>query len=345
MQEVTYEGKPSVKKIVIGSLVGILLLAALIVFGLFRVQEVVISGNNTYTAKQIQQAVMQDGLCQNTLYLMWKYRDGDKVSESLPFLSAVEITMLKPYKVRIKVYEKAEVGYIQSGGKNIYFDADGLVISQTKQTHENVPMFTGVELGKINLYEELPIEDKTTYRAVVNLGQNIYKAGIEADEVRYSEDNTVLVVGKIKARLGNSENINEKISVLPSILQKISGQQGTLHMENYDSLTSTITFRQGVDEEEVQVGEDGQPVTDPEGNPVDGEGEGETESETETETEITYHESDGTFSTDAEGNKIYTDALGNTTTQCETYNYTNEDGSIITDGYGYIDPYTGAYVN
>ena len=25
--------------------------------------------------------------------------------------------------------------------------------------------------------------------------------------------------------------------------------------------------------------------------------------------------------------------------------YTDENGNIITDGYGYIDPYTGSYIN
>ena len=27
------------------------------------------------------------------------------------------------------------------------------------------------------------------------------------------------------------------------------------------------------------------------------------------------------------------------------FNYTDENGNIITDGYGYIDPYTGSYIN
>ncbi len=57
-----------------------------------------------------------------------------------------------------------------------------------------------------------------------------------------------------------------------------------------------------------------------------------------------YTESDGTFSTDANGNPIYTDAAGNVTPNVDGYNYTDENGGIITDGYGYIDPYTGAYI-
>ena len=52
----------------LGSLAEILILAALIVFGLFRVQEVVVTGNQSFSAKQIKDAVMKDGMCRNTLY-------------------------------------------------------------------------------------------------------------------------------------------------------------------------------------------------------------------------------------------------------------------------------------
>ena len=84
---------------------------------------------------------------------------------------------------------------------------------------------------------------------------------------------------------------------------------------------------------------------------TDIETEAETERESESETEsgdvgtgAAYSESDGTFSTDADGTPIYTDKNGNTTPNVDGYQYTDEDGKVITDGYGYIDPYTGAYI-
>lgn len=43
--------------------IGVLVLTAAIVFGLFRVNEISVSGNNTFTSAQIQQAILQDGLC------------------------------------------------------------------------------------------------------------------------------------------------------------------------------------------------------------------------------------------------------------------------------------------
>lgn len=55
-------------------------------------------------------------------------------------------------------------------------------------------------------------------------------------------------------------------------------------------------------------------------------------------------ESDGTFAEDADGNRYYTDKNGNVTYDVDSYNYVDSNGDIITDGYGYIDPYTGAYI-
>ena len=59
---------------------------------------------------------------------------------------------------------------------------------------------------------------------------------------------------------------------------------------------------------------------------------------------LTYQESDGTFAEDADGNRYYTDKNGNVTYNVDSYNYVDSNGDIITDGYGYIDTYTGAYI-
>lgn len=111
-------------------------------------------------------------------------------------------------------------------------------------------------------------------------------------------------------------------------------------MESYSEDARTITFKQGETEESLEVE---QPENSGDNSPGETDSQKETESETQNTSPV-YSESDGTFSTDAEGNRIYTDAAGNTTPNVEEYQYTDENGEIITDGYGYIDPYTGAYI-
>lgn len=344
MREINVHKKRSVKRVLAGILTGILALAALILFGLFRVQEVVVTGNSRYSAQEIEDAVMQDGLCKNTLYLLWKYADASKAEEELPFLSGMEVTMLAPYRVQIRVYEKPEVGYFQKSGSYIYFDAEGKVIEQSKKKHEGVPKITGLTLDKVTLYETIPVKDETKREEVIALGQLLNKYELAPEEVKFDEtDGIFLYFGKVRVKLGTSAQLEGKMAALQSIIPKLEGEEGTVHMESYGEDAQTVTFKKGEVEQELEV-EQGQEegVSNQEGS--DGEGQGESESETESETAPTYQESDGTFSTDAQGNQVYTDAAGNTTTNVEQYNYTDENGGIITDGYGYIDPYTGAYI-
>ena len=124
--------------------------------------------------------------------------------------------------------------------------------------------------------------------------------------------------------------------------------KGTLHMEHFSAQSQTVTLTQ--DEGEgvsLQVKQTVAPEQD-----GTQEAEQEEESTVNGDTNVdesntvgkTYQASDGTFSTDENGNTIYTDAVGNVTSYTDQYNYTDENGNIISDGYGYIDPYTGAYI-
>ena len=343
MREVTYRRKKSKKGIIIGALVGILALAALVIFGLFRVQEVVISGNSIYSATEIQKAIMQDGLCKNTLYLMWKYQDDSKVQESLPFLSSLEVKMLAPYRVQIRVYEKPEIGCFLSGTDYIYFDRDGLIVGISKEVHEGVPLINGIALGKYQRYEKLPIEEEKLRDEVVELAQLLNKNELAPKEIKFDEEGSItLYFENVKVLMGSEQDLNEKVAALKSVYDKISSMEGTLHMETFTTDSQTITFKQGETEESLQVENGSNGDSDEEGK--SGESEEEGSAQTGESGGPTYSESDGTFSTDAQGNKVYTDAAGNTTTNTEQYNYTDESGNIITDGYGYIDPYTGAYI-
>lgn len=354
MREINYHKKKSVKKALAGILFGVLALAALVLFGLFRVREVTVMGNSRYSAQEIQDAVMQDGLCKNTLYLLWKYGDSEKANEELPFLNGLEVTMISPYQVQLRVYEKPEVGYFQKSGSYIYFDEQGQVIEQSKKKHEDVPKVTGLTLNEVVLYETIPVKDETQRESLITLARLLNKNGLVPDEIKFDKSEGILLYfDRIRVRMGDAVSLEEKSAALKSIVPQLEGQEGTVHMEGYSQETQTVTFKKGEVEQQVEVSQGGQAGEDAQagnqaggqtGQESQGQGESESETESESESEPTYEESDGTFSTDAQGNEIYTDAAGNTTTNVDQYNYTDENGGIITDGYGYIDPYTGAYI-
>ena len=342
MREITYRKRRSKKGMIISALVGILVLAALVIFGLFRVKEVVISGNSIYKAADLQKAVMQDGLCKNTLYLLWKYKDDARVEEELPFLSSLEVKMITPYKVQIRVYEKPEIGYILSGTDYIYFDRDGLIVEISKEFHKNIPQVTGLTMDKAVLYEKLPIKDEDLFRTTVSLARSLDKNELVPQEIKFDKKKEMtLYFTSVKVLLGADKELEEKVAALKSIHEKLESMEGTLHMETFTADTRTFTLKQGEKEEEIQTG--GAEIA---GTVIDKEEAGNPSQEEATVGSApTYQESDGTFSTDAAGNKIYTDKKGNVTPNVDQYNYVDENGNIITDGYGYIDPYTGGYIN
>ena len=74
MREITNR-KKNKKKIAAVFFFIVLVMSLAIVFGLFRVRKLVIQGNSYYSAQKIQESIMQDGLCKNSLYLMWKDHD------------------------------------------------------------------------------------------------------------------------------------------------------------------------------------------------------------------------------------------------------------------------------
>lgn len=322
-------------RIAVWGFIGVLAVTALIVFGLFRVKEISVEGNKNFSATTIQQAILQDGLCQNTLYFLWKYSDEEKAAEALPFLSGIEVKLESPFKVKIKVYEKTAVGYTQALGKYVYFDKNGMVIESSQKVHDNVPLVTGLTVESVTLYERLATTDEEKFSNVVLVADMLQKEGLLPDEIRYStKDELILIFDKLNVMMGDETSMEEKVSVLTSILPTVADKSGNLYMENYSSQSQTVTYRE-VPETEL--------TTDAEGNTVSVETSEETPA-TQESGAPTYQESDGTFATDASGQKYYTDKKGNVTYSVDSYNYLDENGNIITDGYGYIDPYTGAYI-
>jgi len=329
-----YRKRKKITGMIIWGIVGTVVLAALVIFGLFRVQDITVTGNKNFSATTIESEILKDGLCQNTLYFLWKYSDKERAEEALPFLKEIEVKMESPSKVRIKVSEKTAVGYTQALGKYVYFDNNGLVIENSQKLHEEIPLVTGLTIEKVDLYERLKTTDEEKFSNVVLVSDMLFREGMIPDEIRYSTKNElILIFNQLNVMIGDETSMEEKVSVLATILPTVADKNGNLYMENYSSQSRTVTYRDN-EESEAEI--------DAEGNTVSGSLE-ETPP-TQESGGPTYQPSDGTFATDGNGVRYYMDKKGNITYNISQYNYLDENGNIITDGYGYIDPYTGGYI-
>lgn len=242
------------KFMIFGVIATVILAVVLITLSVFKITSVEVVGNRHYTEEEIKDMVMQGPYTSNSLYLTWKYKSYGK---AIPFISSIDVEMVSTHKVRIQVYEKDIIGYVEYLGSNVYFDKDGFVVESSNDLVEYVPCITGLEFPEITMGEKLPVEDETVFNTILNLTRFLKKTEIIPDKIFFAEDQSMtLYFGETKVLIGQDINMEEKISRLNSILPKLEGMAGKLHMENFSQDTKNFTFEKDKEEqEETQEGE------------------------------------------------------------------------------------------
>lgn len=191
-------------------------------------------------------------------------------------------------------------------------------------------MISGIDMDKPEVLKKLPIKDKNILTSVLNLTQLLNRYEIIPDEIHFDESQAIsMYFSENTVLLGQNKYLDEKIANLKSIYPKMETMKGTLDLQNFTQGSDTVTFKKG----------DGKS-----GESEGAEGESESESEDTAGDAGNYVEKAERITKDAAGNEIYTDDSGNVTSDM-TKQYLGADGNVVTDGYGYIDPYTGAYIN
>lgn len=232
------------KKVLIGVLVFMILtvIAIFIVINVFVVKNVKVEGNELYDEQLITDAVLNDEYSWNSLYVLLKYTFVDM--EEVPFIDTMEVKLLNPQTLKIKVYEKGMMGYlyISAIGENAYFDKDGFVVETSTRIIENVPKIEGITCDEVVLYEKLPI-DSQKLRDMLTLTQALKREGLEPDSIHFGLDiSPVLYYDNTTIWLGSMELLTQKIDRLGEILPNISGIEGILHMESWTEESANIIF-------------------------------------------------------------------------------------------------------
>lgn len=231
--------KKIVGKILLG-LLGIAAAAFLLILLFCQVKEIEITGNTHYTKEEMEELIFTDKACHNSLYLLWKYRSG---SVDIPFVETLEVELKSLNRVKITVYEKGIVGYMEVLGSYVYFDKDGMVVEISGTCFEDVLLVSGLSKDSVSLNKKLPIEDENIFKILLNLTQLLEKNEIHPDKLHFSEKGEMtLYFGEAKVFLGQDENTDEKMIRLKNIVPMLEGRKGTLHMENVDENTQNLTF-------------------------------------------------------------------------------------------------------
>ena len=207
----------------------------------FTITSVDITGNEHYSADEIEDYVLNGKYGHNSIYLYLKCRFAGV--DEVPFVEKMDVELLSPTEVKIRVYEKAVAGYVEYLGHYLYFDKDGIVVESSTRQMEGIPFVTGLDFNYITLHEKLPVEKEDIFRLILDITQLLTKYKTDIDRIYFDNNyNITLYFGQVRVFLGNSDNIDEKINRLRFILPELPDYPGVLHMENYAGEGDKFTF-------------------------------------------------------------------------------------------------------
>lgn len=232
------------KLIILSVTLGIVLIVGILAISL-RISSVDISGNKQYNDEQIQKLIFKDKWMKNPFVFYFKTKFGNQ--ESIPFVSRYDVEIKSLTSVKITVYEKKVVGYIEYFGTNMYFDKDGIVTESSGVVLDGVPRITGVKFDYIILHSKIPVQNEKMFDVIMNITQLLDKYEIKVDKIYISDNMEMsLFIEDVRIELGTSDNMNEKIIDLNDMLENLNGLSGTLDMREYDSSDEGYTFKKDV---------------------------------------------------------------------------------------------------
>ena len=232
--------KVNLKWILGGTAAFVLIFSVLLAAGIFRVDQVEITGNSFYSDEEIKELVI--GEHPNSLYLMFQY---DYLGgKEIPFVDNVEIALEAPDHIKIRVYEKTLIGYVKYMGSNLYFDKDGTVVESSDDVLNGVPCIKGLKFDSLTLHEKLNVENTDVFEMLLSMNQMMKKYELSPDAITLKNNSTeiVLTFDQVRVNLGEGAHMDEKAARIKSLLPDLEDKAGVLHMEEYTNETTNISF-------------------------------------------------------------------------------------------------------
>ncbi|MGN0334073.1 MAG: cell division protein FtsQ/DivIB [Lachnospiraceae bacterium] len=219
----------------------VLLSGMLILSSVFRVTEAEITGNSYYTEDEIREIVLgKDGSC-NGLSLMFRYKYMG--GEEIPFIDNLEVSMKDRNTVKIRVYEKSVIGYVEYMGVHLYFDKDGTVIESSSRELPGVSCIKGLEFDTLRLYEPLNVQDEKIFQLILSVTQLMKKYELTPDLIAFHDSKEIMLTFEnVRVNLGKGENLDERVATVSTLMPDLEGRSGVLHMEEYTKENTSISF-------------------------------------------------------------------------------------------------------
>ena len=235
-----------------GCLAVAVLIAIAVFFTCFQITSVKVEGNQNYTEDEIKKMVLSGPLSGNSVLV--RFLNPDERTKDAEFINKVWLERTSRHSLVIHVREKELIGYVKFLDGNLYFDRNGIVQVSTTDELENIPNVEGLVLDKVGVGEKIPGLDKGSLSLILSVTKMMEKGDQKPDRLVLDEKGQlVLYYGKVEARMGSDQNMDEKMSRLLGIIPQLEGMEGVLHLENVDETSKNVVFDKVLSEAEQKA--------------------------------------------------------------------------------------------
>ena len=238
-------------RIIIEAGAAVLLIFVLVFFLGFRVTSVQVEGNSFYTDDEIKNMVTNVPLAKNSI--LAGFINTEKSTKDAAMIDSIKISRINRNTLLLQVEEKQIIGYIEYQGQCLNFDRQGIIQIITDEPMENVPKIEGTDATEARQGERLSGISRTKLNTILSVGKMLEKMENKPDRLEFNDLNQlVMYYGDIEVRLGDDENMDEKINRLVGILPELEGMSGILHLENTTEDSESVVFDDATQETEDQ---------------------------------------------------------------------------------------------
>ena len=238
-------------RIIIEAGAAVLLIFVLVFFLGFRVTSVQVEGNSFYTDDEIKNMVTNVPLAKNSI--LAGFINTEKSTKDAAMIDSIKISRINRNTLLLQVEEKQIIGYIEYQGQCLNFDRQGIIQIITDEPMKNVPKIEGIDVKEAVQGERLSGISRTKLNTILSVGKMLEKMENKPDRLEFNDLNQlVMYYGDIEVRLGDDENMDEKINRLVGILPELEGMSGILHLENTTEDSESVVFDDATQETEDQ---------------------------------------------------------------------------------------------
>ena len=255
-------------RIIIEAVAGILLIFVLVFFLGFRVTSVQVEGNSFYTDDQIKNMVLDAPIANNSV--LAGFINTEKSTKDETMIDSITISRVNRNTLLLQVKEKQMIGYIEFQGQCVNFDRQGIIQIITEEPLENVPQIEGIDVKEAVQGERLTGINTRKLNTILSVGKMLEKMEEKPDRLAFNDLNQlVMYYGDIEVRLGDDENMDEKINRLVGILPQLEDMSGILHLENTTEDSESVVFDDATQEEDSGDEEESSSASDGTGSGTD----------------------------------------------------------------------------